>query len=209
MAFLSLLEYNYGMAANGDLKRRKRMRLVEAHGPSELQSIMLIASSGATDEELAKVCGVTVDKLRRWRIHYPSLDEAILKGRLYPDRKVLESLYVRAVGQEYDEISETVKTEKVRAEDGSEESVVSTSRSVTKKKVLGDVGAQRVWLNARNPMFKETKEVRITIGLGAKLEQAMSRLASLVPAEAIDVTPTPALELSDPEVSDEPDQSTD
>lgn len=147
---------------------------LQAFAPDCIDQVYLLAASGMDDSELCRIFGVGMGKLKAWRKMYANFDEAISRGRLLVDAKVLEAHYRRAIG--YD-INKEVRTS-TYDEDG------MTTGVVVKREVVhvpGDVGAQKHWLqNRQREQWKERKEVEVnvTLTLGARLEAALARVGS-------------------------------
>lgn len=56
-----------------------------------------IATLGATDQQLAKIFGVTVRTWHRWKRKFPELQVALEQGKAIADYIVEETIYDRAV----------------------------------------------------------------------------------------------------------------
>lgn len=99
--------------------------------PNEEHLVRMLAARGSTDEEMEQLCGVPKGTLAKWREHYPSLNDAIEKGRTRVDGDVLFAMYKNAVGFDYTE-------EQVAGKD-------AIVREV-KRKRLPDTTAQKAWM---------------------------------------------------------------
>lgn len=97
-----------------------------------------LALMGKTNPEIAAALGVTAETLNQWRRQFPEFADAVKKNKDQADSVVVASLYQRACGYEYTEIS--VK----ESPDGS----ITTT---TTKHVAPDVTAQIIWLKNRQP----------------------------------------------------------
>jgi hypothetical protein len=200
MVFLLLLCYDIVMGRERKKDKRRRpphpstgingVLALSPFAPDCVDQIYLIAASGLSDSEIARVCGVSASKLARWRILYGDLDKAILNGRLSPDMHVVQAAYRRAVG--YD-IPHSVRTETTDA-DGNV-SVAVKSESVH---IPPDPASQRFWLQNRAGerwKDKRTEEKVVTHELGARLERALQRAGasrSLPPSEFAEAVIVPA-----------------
>lgn len=102
--------------------------------PNEEHLVRMLAARGATDAEMEILCGVPKGTLAKWREHYPSLNDALEKGRSKVDGDVLFALYKNAIGYTYHE-------EVAAGKDGH---VVRL-----KKKSLPETAAQKAWLYNR------------------------------------------------------------
>ena len=103
------------------------------------------AQEGLTDEQIAKRIGISRSTLADWKNRFSDISDTLKKSKEVADAKVEDSLYKRAIGYRYDEVTyERVKNVKT-----GEYEKVETKR-VTKE-VLPDVGAQIFWLKNRKP----------------------------------------------------------
>lgn len=95
------------------------------------------ARNGLTDEQIASNMGINVATLYVWKNKYDEISESLKRGKEVVDTLVENAMLKRALGYEYEEISE-------KYEDG-----VMTERKVTKKQVVPDTTAQIFWLKNR------------------------------------------------------------
>jgi len=104
---------------------------------------------GLNLEEIAVKMGVGLSTLRRWRKKYPSLEEALQRGRDAADIAVESALFKRAVGYVAEEVTKQL--------DKSGELVVV---KVVQKMVEPNVTAQLFWLKNRRPdLWSEHVEI--------------------------------------------------
>lgn len=108
--------------------------------PEGLLKIEGWARDGLTDEQIAHNMGIAYSTLREWRDSYSALSAALKRGKEVVDRMVENALLKRALGYEYEEISEKF------------EGGILTERKVTKKQVVPDTTAQIFWLKNRKPI---------------------------------------------------------
>lgn len=108
--------------------------------PEGLLKIEGWARDGLTDEQIANNMGIAYSTLREWRDSYSALSAALKRGKEVVDRMVENALLKRALGYEYEEVSEKF------------EGGVLTERKVTKKQVAPDTTAQIFWLKNRKPI---------------------------------------------------------
>lgn len=147
--------------------RNSRPLSLDAYAPDCIDQIYLVASAGYSDDEIARVCGVSSGKLKRWRLLYPDFDKAILNGRLMPDMHVLQATYRRAVGYELPVVTKTV----TRGPDG-----VTTAVKTETAHYPGDAGQQRFWLqNRMGWKDKKITEAVVTHELGVRMARALER----------------------------------
>ena len=68
-----------------------------------IQVAYLLALLGATDKQIANVMDVNQDTLDRWKRDKPEFLEALNRGKLGADTKVVEAFYKCATGYYYEE----------------------------------------------------------------------------------------------------------
>lgn len=108
------------------------------------------ARDGLTDEQIAKNIGISRSTLNEWKNKYSDISVALKKGKEIIDRQVENALLKRAIGYEYEEVSEKF------------EGGVLTERKVTKKQVVPDTTAQIFWLKNRKPsVWRDKAQVDI------------------------------------------------
>lgn len=115
--------------------------------PEVEQKLILVEAwcrDGLTEEDISKKLGISVQTLNVYKKEHPEFLESLKKGKEVADVEVENSLFKRANGYRYDEIT---------YEDG-----VETKR-VTKE-VQPDVTAQIFWLKNRKPeQWRDRKEL--------------------------------------------------
>lgn len=97
------------------------------------------ARDGLTDEQIAKNIGISKQTFYDWKKKYADFSDTLKNGKEVIDIQVENSLLKRALGYEYEEVSEKF------------EGGVLTERKVTKKQVVPDTTAQIFWLKNRKP----------------------------------------------------------
>ena len=108
------------------------------------------ARDGLTDEQIAKNIGISKQTFYDWKKKYADFSDSLKNGKEVIDRQVENALLKRAIGYEYEEISEKF--------DGG----VLTERKVTKKQVVPDTTAQIFWLKNRKPsVWRDKAQVDI------------------------------------------------
>lgn len=100
---------------------------------------------GYTDKQLADFFNVCEQTINTWKIKHPEFLESIKRGKELADINVVESLYKRAIGIEYEEVE--LKT------DGQ-----NKSKRVVKKLIPPDTTAQIFWLKNRQPKSWRDKQ---------------------------------------------------
>ena len=108
--------------------------------PEGLLKIEGWARDGLTDEQIAHNMGISVATLYNWKNEHLEILESLKRGKEVVDRMVENALLKRALGYEYEEVSEKF------------EGGVLTERKVTKKQVTPDTTAQIFWLKNRKPI---------------------------------------------------------
>ncbi|MFQ0999781.1 hypothetical protein [Gilliamella sp. BG6] len=102
---------------------------------------------GYTDKQLADFFNVSEQTINTWKTKHPQFLESIKKGKEIADVNVVESLYKRAIGIEYEEVE--LKT------DGA-----NKSKRVIKKLIPPDTTAQIFWLKNRQPQkWRDKQEI--------------------------------------------------
>ncbi len=125
--------------------------------PEGLLKIEGWARDGLTEEQIAENMGICRDTLYEWKKQFSDISDTLKKGKEIIDRQVENALLKRALGYEYEEISEKY------------ELGILTERKVTKKQVVPDTTAQIFWLKNRKPadwrdkLEGETEQGGITI----------------------------------------------
>lgn len=130
--------------------------------PSKFDSINLkqvqrLVIKGFTDKEIADFLEINEDTLHEWKKKHPDFSESLKDWKIEADTKVERSLYDRALGFDYDEVTyekSNVGGMGIKLKDGEIQALKHTDTYKTKivtKKVLGDVTAQIFWLKNRKP----------------------------------------------------------
>lgn len=121
--------------------------------PEGLLKVEGWARDGLTDEQIAHNMGISVATLYNWKNEHLEILEALKSGKEVVDRQVENALLKRALGYEYEEVSEKY------------ELGILTERKVTKKQVVPDTTAQIFWLKNRkakdwrdNPVYNADED---------------------------------------------------
>lgn len=116
------------------------------------------ARDGLTDEQIASNMGITAKTLYEWKKKFCEICDALKRGKEVVDIQVENALLKRALGYEYNEISEKY------------EYGVLTERKVTKKQVVPDTTAQIFWLKNRKPEeWRDKREVDTNVEGGVTI----------------------------------------
>ena len=116
--------------------------------------------------------GITFQTLYKWQDKYSELREALKKGKEVVDREVENAMLKRALGYEYDEVTQEPVTDK---DTGITE--MRVTKRVTKQ-IVPDVTAQIFWLKNRKPEeFRDKRDVELSgsVDLGSIIEKARGR----------------------------------
>jgi len=76
---------------------------MELDMPSKLEAVTGWAKQGSTNEEIAKMLGVSLAVLYDWKNKYPEFKEAIKKGKVVADGELLNSAFLQSTGFRYTE----------------------------------------------------------------------------------------------------------
>lgn len=120
---------------------------------------------GYTDKELADFFEVEESTINNWKIKHPRFLESMKKGKADADTNVVQSLYKRAMGYDYKEVS----FEKIDGKEALEvtpDSIIATDqykKKIVVKALAGDVTAAIFWLKNRQPKkWRDKQEVENT-----------------------------------------------
>ncbi|MEH7131801.1 transposase [Priestia megaterium] len=115
------------------------------------------ARDGLTDEQIAHNVGVSRSTLNDWKKKYPDISDALKKGKEVVDLQVENALLKRALGYEYEEITQ----ESQWNEKSSKYELVITK--LVKKRQAPDTIAQIFWLKNRRPdKWRDKQDVEHT-----------------------------------------------
>lgn len=126
------------------------------------------ARDGKTDKGIAKAFGIHEGTLNEWKNRYPEFYESLKDGKRVVDAKVESALLKRALGYEYDEITEEY------IEVGKEKTPATKTRMI-KKQLAPDVTAEIFWLKNRKPdEWRDKQEIQHSnITIEVKLPEDM------------------------------------
>lgn len=121
-----------------------------------------LALLGLTVDQMAEVFDIHRDTVFAWQTEFPSFSDSLKRGRDEADAKVVKSLYKRALGYKFEEVS----FEKVIPQEESETPIDIDlyKKRVVIKEVVPDTTAQIFWLKNRQPQkWRDKSEVGGTI----------------------------------------------
>lgn len=130
------------------------------------------ARDGLSNEQIAHNIGINKDTLYEWQKRFSDFSDALKKGKEVVDREVENALLKRALGYEYDEVTQEPVTDK---DTGITE--MRVTKRVTKQ-IVPDVTAQIFWLKNRKPdEFRDKRDVELSgsVDLGSIIEKARGR----------------------------------
>jgi len=102
--------------------------------------IKKMAECGLIDEDFAKVFGLDKATWTRWKKQDPEFMHLLKNGKEFADKNIEQSLYKRAMGYQYQEITQ----------EPDKDGQLRVSKRVIKE-VSPDVGAIAFWLKNRQP----------------------------------------------------------
>lgn len=122
--------------------------------PDNLLRLQAWARDGLTDEQIAINMGINRDTLYRWKRNYPDISDALKKGKEVIDTMVENALLKRALGYDYEEVTEELRYNK----DIDDYEMVQTKRIGRHEKP--DTTAQIFWLKNRRPdLWRDKKDI--------------------------------------------------
>ena len=145
----------------------------------------IMASYGLTEAQIANVLNVSPFTLSRWKRKNPEFEQALKRGADISNHQVTKSLFHRALGYGYNEVSyEKVTLGNLAAKVDKKaeiETILNMDAYKTKvvvKQVLPDVTAQIFWLKNRQPdLWREKHEVDLNVrDLASELDKGNQRL---------------------------------
>jgi hypothetical protein len=117
--------------------------------PDGLTRLEAYARDGLIDEQIAKNMGITATTLYDWKNKFPSISEALKRGKEVVDIEVENKLLQRAKGYEYIETTYERIENMVVEPDGSVNVIPGTKIKTVVKQMAPDVTAQIFWLKNR------------------------------------------------------------
>lgn len=134
-------------------KQGARGKYVEWVAPEGLIKIEGWARDGLTNEQIAGNMGITRETLRVWSNKYTVISATLKRGKEVIDRQVENALLKRALGYQYNEVTQ----EKTWSDElGKYETLVT---KIVTKEVNPDTTAQIFWLKNRKPKEWRDKQV--------------------------------------------------
>lgn len=145
-------------------------------GQINQQQLKKLVLSGWDDSQVSDFFGVTTISLYNYKLKYPKFFSALKDWKIEADKKVEKSLYQRAIGYTYDEVTyekSNVGGLGIKLVEGEIEQIKHTDTAKVKivvKQVAPDVIAQIFWLKNRQPSeWRDKTETNVNINFTAKL----------------------------------------
>lgn len=138
------------------MARQKWQEWVE--NEEKLTILAAWARAGKTDDEIAKLVGISRSTLGEWKKKHEKISEALSTGKDYADRLVENSLYRAALGYTVTN-KKPIKTRHVTYEGGKkikEDEVIEYAEETVH--VEGDTKAIVFWLENRMPEWRKRCE---------------------------------------------------
>jgi hypothetical protein len=117
----------------------------ETHVQPKLLLIEAWARNGLTEEDICKNLDVSIAAFSNYKLEYMELKESLKRNKEEADVIVENSLYKRALGYAYEEVTREQKLDPVTGEN-----ILVVTKVVTKE-VVPDTTAQIFWLKNRKP----------------------------------------------------------
>lgn len=153
---------------------------------------MAMCQLGATDPELADFFDVTVRTLNRWKVAHAEFAEAIRKGKERADDRVVDSLYHRAMGTEYEKAHPFKVKKTIYGADGKKIQEEERIEVVMVKEVIPpDTTAMIFWL--KNRRAQDWRDVhKVEHGKAGDFDQMDDiELTQYITLEAQELLPAP------------------
>ena len=129
-----------------------------AENKDKLTILAAWARAGKTDDEIAKLVGISRSTLGEWKKKHEKIGEALSTGKDYADRLVENSLYRAALGYTVTN-KKPIKTRHITYENGKkvkEDEVIEYAEETVH--VDGDTKAIVFWLENRMPEWRKRCE---------------------------------------------------
>jgi len=121
-----------------------------------LETLSCLARDGYTDAEIAERMGISLPRLRFYRLKQPEIDKAIRHGKEFIDNKVESALLKAALGLKTMDLKVTIVMR--------EGVVVSTAKTSIAREFPPNVMACQTWLfNRQRDKWKRNRSNEITM----------------------------------------------
>lgn len=127
--------------------------------PEYVKQAFKLALLGSTDKQLADFFEVSEATVHNWKIEHPEFLESLKAGKQTADTGVAKSLFKRAMGFKFDELTyEDILDTRVDHM-GEVTRVPVTKIKTVRKLIIPDTTAQIFWLKNRRPdMWRDKQE---------------------------------------------------
>jgi len=114
------------------------------------------ARDGYSDKEIWKKLGIGKDSFYLYLKKYPEFSEALYRNRVLVNAEVEEAYLKRALGYDYDEVTNEVTISDVGKE--------TKHKRITTKTVVPDVRACAQWLECKKPeIWRKKQEIDVKL----------------------------------------------
>lgn len=152
---------------------KPRKTKYHTHVEPKLFLVECWARDGLIDEQIAKNLGIAYSTFRDYKNKHLALSAALKKGKEIVDYEVENALLKRALGYEYDEITQELV--EVPDGDGAKVTTMKPTKIITKQ-VAPDVGAAAFWLKNRRPDKWRDKPSESAENQLEKLDEVLSKI---------------------------------
>jgi len=122
-----------------------------------IEKVYHMSLLGLTDIQMSGILGVSEQTFNVWKKRYPEFLESLKSGKSDADAKVAKSLFGRAIGYDYSEVSVEKKGRKI------------LKTTTTKKRMAPDTTAAIFWLKNRQPeLWRDRVETNLSGGIALK-----------------------------------------
>lgn len=139
------------------VKAKGRPTKYNSHVEPHLPSVKRWLVQGKTIEEIADLCDVNADSLYVYMSKYDDFSEMIKKGRAAQNDRVVNSLYRKALGYTFDEVTIIEKDGKI------------VEKKTIKRHYPASDTAIAIWLNNRLPNEWRQRQVDQTDPTGTEV----------------------------------------
>jgi hypothetical protein len=134
---------------------------------------------GATDKHLAEFFGVSESTINLWKKQQPEFSESVKGGKMVADAEIAATLYQRAAGFYYNEVTfEKIDSKTVL--ENTDENTLATDpykKKIVTKYVVPDTGAIMSWLKNRQPeLWRDKTEIDFNKLSDEQIDMMVERL---------------------------------
>lgn len=136
---------------------------------------------GKTDKDLALHFGVAESTIHEWKNNFPEFSESVRAGKDKADGDVAYSLYRRAMGFTYEEVTFEKIDSKTALENDTNEDLQTEvyKKKVVTKLVVPDTGAAMNWLkNRQKELWRDNMEIDFNKLTDEQLDKIIERLTN-------------------------------